>query len=400
MDSDKETTPVPSDSSSPIQMPPSKPPDSEGPVLHPTGHAPQNDLAPKKRRFLVPFITLIVVLIAVVGVGYAYYRNTAIKSPKQSATTASTAGMKAPVAQTASTNVWKTTVNPKALPLGDGHVSTTPKVGYVDSCMTTFNGRGALNAGPWINTSNNTWNSQAKLAVEGSVSWPNARYSATINGSNRGLTTNDLPESELTGIFPIASTDPAYQYDRNPNHIAAQSLTYTLPVNPTAVATPSCTGMGVIGVLNDGVVLYNGLDAAGRDAVAHEVQDVCNGHPDQSEEYHYHDIPSCIMNKATGPSTLVGYAIDGYGIYVERDKNGNLPTNADLDACHGRTSEVMWDGKLTNMYHYDATLEYPYTIGCFHGTPLNTHTKGGNQSGTPTGSPQGNTRQTGPPTAP
>lgn len=84
--------------------------------------------------------------------------------------------------------------------------------------------------------------------------------------------------------------------------------------------------------------------------------------------YHYHNVPSCIRDAASDTSTLVGYAFDGYGIYVERDSSGNLPTNADLDACHGRTSKVMWDGKLTNIYHYDATLEYPYTVGCFHGT--------------------------------
>lgn len=31
------------------------------------------------------------------------------------------------------------------------------------------------------------------------------------------------------------------------------------------------------------------------------------------------------------------------------------------------TSEVMWDEKLTNMYHYVLNNEYPYSIGCFRG---------------------------------
>lgn len=35
--------------------------------------------------------------------------------------------------------------------------------------------------------------------------------------------------------------------------------------------------------------------------------------------YHHHGVPNCILKTATGPSTLVGYAIDGYGIYVDRD---------------------------------------------------------------------------------
>ena len=55
---------------------------------------------------------------------------------------------------------------------------------------------------------------------------------------------------------------------------------------------------------------------------------------------------------------------------MERNANGSLLTDANLDKCHGRTSTVMWNGKETRIYHYDATLEYPYTVGCYHGTPI------------------------------
>jgi hypothetical protein len=34
-----------------------------------------------------------------------------------------------------------------------------------------------------------------------------------------------------------------------------------------------------------------------------------------------------------------------------------------------RTSEVLFNNKTVDAYHYDATLEYPYTVGCYHGTP-------------------------------
>lgn len=257
----------------------------------------------------------------------------------------------------------------KALPLGDGKVSASPQVGYVDSCTTNFKGGGARHSGSWINDTDNTWNSMAKVAVEGSVHWPTANYSQATSGSSRVLTSNDLPETYPTGIFPISRSDPAYQYDTNPNRIVTQNLSYRLPLNPTAATSAGCIPMGAIGILDDGVVLFNALDAAGRDAVAHETQDSCNGHPNGKEMYHYHNVPSCIRDIATSSSTLVGYAFDGYGIYVERDSNGKLPANADLDSCHGRTSQIDWNGKLTTMYHYDATLEYPYTIGCFHGTP-------------------------------
>ena len=113
------------------------------------------------------------------------------------------------------------------------------------------------------------------------------------------------------------------------------------------------------------------LDGEGRDAGAHEVLDLCAGHPDAASTYHHHDIPPCILNSApNGRSTLVGYALDGYGIYVEKSRVGVLPTNVGLDACHRKTSTVPWNGRLTRIYHYVASLEYPYTVGCFHGTPI------------------------------
>jgi hypothetical protein len=266
-----------------------------------------------------------------------------------------------------------TRVDPTALPLGDGNVSTSPKVGYVDSCQTRFgNVGGAQAVGPWINTAAKTWNSTTKIAVQGAVSWSNASFSATVSGGRRVVKTNDHPRGHTTRTFPIGASDPAVSYDRNPNHIAAQSITWSLPANPTAASSPSCTNGGPVGVLTDGVLLFNALDGEGRDAVAHEVLDSCGGHPEMTSAYHHHEVPSCILDQATGRSTLVGYAKDGYGVYVERDSNGDVVTNASLDACHGRTSTVTWNGKKKKLYHYDATLEYPYAIGCYHGTPIST----------------------------
>jgi YHYH protein len=265
-------------------------------------------------------------------------------------------------------------INPAAIPLGDGYISSSPKVGYVDSCQTQFGGMGGAQAdGPWIDTAARTWNSSTKLAVAGAVNWPNASWAVTASGGQRVIRTNDLPKGHASGVFPIGSTDPASAYDRNPNHIAPQSIVWSLPLHPSAAPAPSCTSGGPIGMLDDGVVLFNALDGEGRDAAAHEVLDICAGHPDMMSIYHHHDIPPCILDKAKGASTLVGYAIDGYGIYVERDASGALLTNTALDACHGRTSRVLWNGKLTSIYHYDATLEYPYTVGCYHGTPIPTH---------------------------
>ena len=267
---------------------------------------------------------------------------------------------------TAATN---TGLDQTKLPLGDGKVSTSAQVGYVFSCQTTFNGTGASTVGPWVNSSAGTYDFTSKSVVAGSVAWPTHSYTIALVGAARTISTNDLPNHN-TGTYPIATTDPAHTYDGNPNHIAAQTIVYALPSNPTNATTPMCVGLGPIGFLLSGSVLYNALDALGRDAVAHEVQDLCQGHPDTSSSYHYHSLTTCLSDPGTGHSNLLGYAVDGFGIYGVRGESGQVLTNADLDACHGHTHNITWDGATVSMYHYHATYAYPYTIGCFHGTAV------------------------------
>jgi len=257
-----------------------------------------------------------------------------------------------------------------ALPLGDGKISTTPEVGDINSCVTSFHGMGASTAGPWI-SDGGTFDFTAKVVVEGSVEWPDASFAVAVDAGKTLLSGNDLPDHD-TGTFPIASSDPAHAYDQNPNHIASQAVSFALPANPTVAASPSCLGQGPIGILLTGAYLYNGLDALGRDALAHEIQDSCQGHPDQSSSYHYHTLTTCLADPGTGHSNLLGYALDGFGIYGNRGENGVALTNADLDECHGHTHAIQWNGQTVSLYHYHATREYPYSLGCYRGTPVAT----------------------------
>ncbi len=253
------------------------------------------------------------------------------------------------------------------LPLGDGKLSAAPQRGYVYRCPQPISNLGAFKQGPWIR-SDGTFDFTAKAVVDGSVTHTSV-LNQTLETAALSLTGNGLP-NHPTGTYPIATTDDAYQYDRNPNRIRAQNLEYRLPASPVAAAQPSCLPNGAIGVMLSGAVLYNALDAGGRDALAHETQDACQGHPDPRGAYHYHSLSDCAGDGGSGPSKLLGYALDGFGIYGPRDETGQMLTNADLDACHGRTSEVEWRGRLLKTYHYVATLEYPYTLGCFTGTPV------------------------------
>ena len=255
----------------------------------------------------------------------------------------------------------------KHLPLGDSLKSTAPEKGKLWPCRIEPNGRGAGTDGPWIDKSAGTFDKTTKAVVKGNVQWPHS-FAVSMEGDARKFTGNNLPDHR-TGIYPIQSGTTAYKYDRNPNSIHEQSLQFSLPANPQLADAATCAP-GAVGILLSGVPLFSAIDAPGRDAVAHEVQDQCDGHPQVTGVYHYHDVSACVSDehKAGTHSALMGYAIDGFGIYGNAGEGGNALTNADLDDCHGHVGEVMWDGKLVSMYHYHATPQFPYSVGCLRGT--------------------------------
>lgn len=253
------------------------------------------------------------------------------------------------------------------LTVADDNVRTTgAKRGYLYLCNRPGGQGGAHRDGPWID--GDSWDYTAKLLVDGAVEWSEARFSQSVSGSTRTLTGNGLPTTHTTGTFPISSSDDAYQYDRNPNSIRAQSVDYELPARPRKASSPQCIAGGAVGVLDTGVALYSAVDATGRDAAAHEVQDSCDGHPQIQGTYHYHALPRCLKTGSTsGHSKRIGWALDGFPIYGPRGAGGEYMRNSELDACHGHTHTVKLDGKKRSTYHYHATMEFPYTVGCFRG---------------------------------
>ena len=251
------------------------------------------------------------------------------------------------------------------LPLGDGHVSTTgAQRGWVYACRLMTGGGGAFRDGSWIHD-DGTFDLTAKPTVDGAVAWPSARVRITRSGSRVRITGNGLPVRATTGVFPIAASDDAFEYDRNPNSIRSQTVSIKLPAARRA-SQPGCLSGGTVGYATNGAAIFNALDGESRDAVAHEIQDDCGGHPERSGTYHYHSGSSCLTGSGT-KTKVVGWMLDGYPLVYEPGV-----TNADLDACHGRTSTVKVFGRSKRTYHYNVTAEYPYTIGCFRGTPLRT----------------------------
>lgn len=250
----------------------------------------------------------------------------------------------------------------ESLPLGDGHVTQYPAAGNVYSCRTEFRGGGARHAGSWFH--GDTWDPTEKPHVAGRVMWPNAEFSLTPHGDTVEVDSNGLPVKEPTGRFPIARDDPAYHYDTNPNAIETHNLKFAIPATPVKADHPGCLPMGMIGFTVTGVAIYSALDDAGRDAAAHEIQDLCDGHPQGKGQYHYHSASPCMPGAKS--NAVVGWALDGYPILGMRDEHGKLLTDADLDACHGR-AETVRTGGHSYTYAYRLTKEYPYTLGCFTG---------------------------------
>ncbi len=271
--------------------------------------------------------------------------------------------------------IWFTpspTVDPTRLPLGNGRmVVDAPKKGYVFTCDPFMYSMsmviGATRTGPWINESNMTYDVTRKVFDLGHVDWKGV-FSATPRGDWRVITGNGLPIPGVpTGIFPVPSQDPAYQFDRNPNPITEQEISFSIPLNPVFGPAPRCLYKEV-GITLDGVQLHTGLDSSGRDENAYELNDTCNGKPQPGGGYHRHAFSECTPH-IKERDAVVGYALDGFAITSPYNAEGKELTTEDLDECHGTTSEILFNGRKVNMYHYVFTRDFPYSISCFRGTP-------------------------------
>ena len=159
--------------------------------------------------------------------------------------------------------------------------------------------------------------------------------------------------------------------------------TYVIPVTPTPADTTSSVAATV------GVAL-NGSELSGPapvDAILANYTiaafDDCGGHINLHQGYHYHAATGCteVGAQDDGHAGLIGYAMDGYGIYGMKDADGNEES---LDECRGTTDD-------TRGYHYHAaSAGENMFIGCNHGKTVATTTAGGPPGGgPPNGGPNG-----------
>ena len=161
--------------------------------------------------------------------------------------------------------------------------------------------------------------------------------------------------------------DPAYQ-----NHCVECDISYLngattldvlIPVTPVALAQgEEIDRRGKVGISLGGVV-YDPPAPVDDILRAYTVApfDDCGGHVNPHVGYHYHAATGCAEAVATDDvhAALIGYAIDGYGLYEMVNEDGAEPS--DLDACRGHADD-------DRGYHYHvAGAGENLFIGCFAG---------------------------------
>lgn len=160
--------------------------------------------------------------------------------------------------------------------------------------------------------------------------------------TNRGY--NNIPSNvevvqySTTDVYVSCTCIPGYSIGpwNNPNVAENQNFVYKITRSPQPnTGTLTSIGLGHIGVLTNGVSIFNADDAQyvntiwSRNGYYFEYPsfDNCIGHPQQDGEYHHHVSPKCLYDQtdSTHHSPIIGYMFDGYpvyGAYGYADTNG------------------------------------------------------------------------------
>ena len=149
--------------------------------------------------------------------------------------------------------------------------------------------------------------------------------------------------------------------------------TVLIPVLPVPVDAPVEIGTAAhVGLALNGVVMDPPAPVANILAgYTIAAFDDCGGHVNPVVGYHYHAATGCPEEVAQrdGHAPLIGYALDGYGIYAMEDASGNEAEG--LDECRGQEDDVRG-------YHYhSAGPGENMFVGCFRGAVVGDEGGGG-----------------------
>ena len=252
--------------------------------------------------------------------------------------------------------------------------------------------------------------SHSPVSASGGATMRN-QVSITVEGTNRVIRSNGIPD-HATGQFPNRG---------NPNRISPQNYVFRVPVQPKQATKPTPLGMNPFGAAVNGVPFdpgaaewWNNDRNSGwqYEPMSGAIQlglDKSNAHVQPNGAYHYHAIPTTLVNKLLAGNqkmVLVGWAADGFPIYSSwghadpqdaksalktlrsgyQLRSGNRPGgpggrydgtfvqdyeyvagSSDLDECNGRFG--MTPEFPQGIYHYYLTEQFPFVPRFFRGTP-------------------------------
>lgn len=183
---------------------------------------------------------------------------------------------------------------------------------------------------------------------------------------------------KCTGI-PSYTIGP---WSMNPNTPSNQNWVFKIARFPVPNPTPVTAGNGQIGVLKNGVVLFNAGDAMSynNQNIWHRLAqyfeavsfDTSGGHPSPSRAYHYHiNMKKLYSPDSTVHSSILGYMFDGYPLYgpygysntngtggIRRMRSGYVKRN-----ITARTT--LPNGTVLPSNQWGPAVSSTYPLGCF-----------------------------------
>jgi len=223
-----------------------------------------------------------------------------------------------------------------------------------------------------------------------------------------------------TTVVVASNGIPNFSFDQvTPNMLTTQNFQWEFPRYPEKAAQVSAIPLGgASAIAVNGLPIFGPTEAPNdgyRDPILDELLDYCNGHTAPGGVYHFHARPDCLFTDMEGNTSLVlGYAFDGFPILapyiceddactsVKKVQSSWQPIAAQFDAggqpLYTNTDEGSWDifeyiagsGDLDacngrdlpdGSYAYYATDTFPYTMGCYTGTPTANGRGGGGGPG-------------------
>lgn len=133
---------------------------------------------------------------------------------------------------------------------------------------------------------------------------------------------------------------------------------------------------GAVALAANGVPIFNALNNRGDDAFKAGELDEFGGHCGRADDYHYHIAPLAIQS-VVGKDRPIAYALDGfplYGLFDPAAKPGGDATcplggTEKLDELNGHFGAASKDAPpgARGLYHYHASVGYPYVNGGVRG---------------------------------